>query len=410
MRSVNGALLLVVAIGLIALAPSGHATPRARPAAPARAAGAAPAVRGPRPFVMIPPRGYRVVERPARVACALEADRFSSPVGFQVDFPLAAEPGGRTFAIIRDGAIRVLVPAGSLSTPYVVEFEQDGLFLRGHLGPSAHPERGAGKGALLVYPTRPVLLGGLYRPSPKEVLRLTRDARHGFVVAPIEALPSSLVLERDVLPATVPCDALSLERSRTAVAPVPPGAKARQVTLAAGATLPLLDRPGGRRLATIKVGPSDFVLLEVHPVQAGHVQVAWELRDGTVVGHVPARLLAPVIRPLDGGLGIGSGRYPYLSGLSRVGRSPDPALRCQDDVLLAIAFAPAPGARRPPVRVPERVPVRVIVGGFRAGTRIRTDGEDADSITVWPYDLPYTGSPAAGVRFYLPKLLLGACR
>lgn len=395
--------LLSLCLPLALTGPRGAwAKPLPRSAASPTAPSPAPAIRGPKPFIMIPPKGMTVVKRPARVACALETDHFESPGWFQIVFPLLAAPGAAPFVTVVSGAVRVLVPAGPPKAPYVVEAESAGLFLRGYLGPHPKPERGAGEGALIVHPAKNQAVGGFYWPHKNALLRLTRHPRHGFAVSPVDPLPRELEPRPGALPARVPCDSLSLDPAKHDLALPLPAGKPRKIGLAGGAMLPLLDRPQGKVVATIHPRKGDIVDVNVYPPDRGHVLLSWDIGNATVLGYVQQRRLAAAERPPRGwGKGTRPDRLGYLFGTRLGRRSPDPRLICDDDVLLVVNVPPPAGVRRPPNLV--------VVGGFRAKTSIRIDGGDSNYTWLYEHALPHSVNPHPSNPMFVPNFMLGGC-
>lgn len=373
--------------------PKGSASKSSRPENQAR---------GPRPFIMIPPSGMKVVKRPPGVACALETNEYESPPGYRSYFPLLAAPGAQPFATVTAGAVRILIPAGDPRAPLVVEAERNGFFLRGILGKEPKPVRGPGPNALIVYPAEAFALGGFYWPGKEALLSLTRHPTRGFAVSPVSTLPREVEPAPGVLPAPVPCKSISLDPASKDIVPPLPGGKPRTIQLAPGALLPLLDQPFGKRRATIRIGKAGSVDMKVYPPSKGHVLLVWHLQYGTIMGYVLERLMSRVEQP-PGELGLGyGGSLGSLMGSSRSEWRPYRRLVCEDDVLVAVDVPAPPRSKRPPDRV--------VVGGFRAGTVIPIQSMGAKTATLHPLGLPFSVSSSPSLRPFIPAFLLGACK
>lgn len=274
------------------LPPAPAPAPAAEPAAPERPADAPD-----------PPE----LPLPDPAACTLTAERWR---GAATTTDLRLRRGGPVFATISSPAARLHLPAGPAEAGAVLEAEDAGLALRGHIDGSA----------VVLRPAQPVLLGGFAVPQPDAALAW-EQAAPGLVSVRFQPGAGVEVLEGP-LRAEVRCDAVALERSRFDARAAVSGARLdRRALLRMGRAIPLAAAPGAAPAARLL--PADDLDAEVRVIEVNGARsrVIWERNDVLVFGWVASADLRPVPKNLTGqgyGTGSGSGFGRSVHSIARV--------------------------------------------------------------------------------------------
>jgi hypothetical protein len=330
-------------------APSSPAPPPqvvALPPDPPGASSAAPASEPNKPAG--PPRLPPAIALPGELACALKTSRWR---GVKDDTALLLRPGGPAFIRGEHPEGRLSIPVGP-KTSVVLEMEDGGLVVRGHIDPAAFELRAA----------KPFVLSGIAVPTMFARLDWI-DARAGELTVTHET-PRGLELLDPPLRARRPCEDVGLDTAsfdpETAVAAGP--GKRRRMALSPGATVPLVTEPGASPAANLNDSPRDPIIVEEIETRGQLSRVLWSVDTLLVFGWVStARLTSNV--PPGSGYGSGRGRTPWGSP-----RWPLVAkVVCEAEVPL---YAEANG-------------MRATVGLVRKGTPIEVIQRSGEEAVVW---------------------------
>ncbi len=355
-----------------AAAPSRASAVKVSAPAPKTSSSAAIAM-GPRPFELDEPIGFRLVERPSKVACALGTKDWRLKGGVAVLYPAV---DAKSFASVSGGEARLMIVEGKDRIAGVLEAEDSGIFVRGLVlrGQDA-PDGGAPEQLFPLHAARPLIFGACFIPKPATTLAWSEAAKGTLVAQPSS---KGIVMDQgklsqqlscaDVCPIVPSFDPRSALKVKTDAL--------RRVSLGKAKELALATEPGGSPVARVRLGEGFGAEARVLEEKGKHTRILLESPSGFAFGWVESALLGTI--PDDApdfglgglglsGIGFGGGGRGLLRPVEFI---------CPHEVRLLIDQTATEGAIRQVHRY--------VVGGYRANTKIVASEPRGERTAVLP--------------------------